>query len=484
MALKVAVVWLAMGLPARAQPSLEPALRSALAAVPHAQTVTGACVVELNSGRTIFEHHADRPLIPASNMKVFVAIAALVELGADFTFETVFATDGTNLYLIGDGDPALGDERLYRKRDESIIADFERWADALLARGITTIPKDLVIDESIFDRQFVNPTWEESDLDNWYGAPVGGLNFNDNCVDITVSPAAKTGAKVSVSVQPENSLVRIVNNCRTGGKGNPILHHAHDGFEYKINGHCKKRWRFGPVSFPDPGLLTADALRTVLVRKGIRVSGDIRDERVRLPNGSIPSSLTVIGRHRTPLVDVLRRLGKNSQNLFAEALLKRVGYAWARRRGDADPQGSWTLGRSAVLEMMNRAGIDPAGLVVADGSGLSRENRCSARQLTKLLTWINAQPEAGLFRDSLSVAGVDGSLRKRLGDAPGAVYGKTGTMRGIRTLSGYVDGRDGRRFAFAILFNGYKGPSTPYKAIQDRVCRALIGHRPTNSGRR
>ncbi len=143
--------------------------------------------------------------------------------------------------------------------------------------------------------------------------------------------------------------------------------------------------------------------------------------------------------------------------------------------------GSWELGRRAILELTARAGISTTGLVIADGSGLSRRNRCTARQLTSLLAWMNTQPVAAPFRDSLSVAGVDGSLRKQLRDIPGRVHGKTGTMRGIRTLSGYVsttgsvngDAAGRNRFAFAILFNGYKGPSTPYKQVQDAICRIL-----------
>ena len=470
-------VWgVAAALAARAQPGLEGEIRSALASVPHAQTSVGVCVVDLESGVTLFERDADRPLLPASNMKVFVMAAALLELEEDFHFETTLATDGVNLYLIGDGDPTLGDEKLCRARDEPLDGVFEDWAEALRARGLDRLGGDLIIDESVFDDRFVNPTWEHADLDNWYAAPVGGLNFNGNCVDITVSPSKRAGAPVAVSVRPDCSLVRVVNHCRSGGKGTPILRHAYDTFEYLINGQCAKRWPFEPVSFPDPGLLTADALRTVLGKRGIRIGGAIRRGRGRQENGTIPASLTIVGRQRTALADVLRRAGKDSQNLFAECLLKRAGYAWARRRGLPAPQGSWAMGSRVILETLARAGIDSTGLAIADGSGLSRENRCTARQLTDVLVWISGRPEGRLFRDSLAVAGVDGSLGKRLKEMPGRVQGKTGTMRGVRTLSGYVGG-DGRSYAFAVLFNGYPGPSTPYREIQDRICRALAGLR-------
>ncbi len=468
-------LWVSAVDTARAQPTIGRELRSALTALPHAETVVGACVVNLSSGVTVYEQNADVPLVPASNMKIFAMAAALVELGPDFSFETILATDGLNLFVVGGGDPAFGDEKLCRARGESITAEFQRWAPAISAAGFGEVPSDIVIDESIFEARWTHPSWEEADLDNWYAAGVSGLNFNDNCVDITVSPAGTDNAPVLVSVVPETSLAKIINKCRSGGNGTPLLHHPYDSFEYRISGRCKKRWSFGSVAFPDPGLLFADSLRAALAKKGIKVSGGIRRSRVRRPDGTLPESLSVLARHVTPLVDVLRRAGKDSQNLFAECLLKRTGYEWARRSGVANPQGGWANGAEAAQDMLRRAGIDTTGLVVADGSGLARTNRCTARQLASILAWMHGRTEADLLRDSLSIAGVDGSLRKRLTDMPGVVRGKTGTMRGIRTLCGYVEGGSNGPFAFAVLFNGYQGPSTPYKKIQDRICRILAG---------
>lgn len=452
--------------------SLNREIAHVLATVPQARTQTGVCIVDLRDGSTVFQRGADEPLVPASTMKLFAMSAALDHLGPDFHFETVLATDGTNLIVIGDGDPALGDERLARAREESITAVFDRWADALAARGYTAIAGDLVIDESVFDDERVHPTWEPSDLGKWYAAPVGGLNFNDNCVDITVHPGTSPGAPTRIAVQPPNSLVQIVNRCKTGD-GTPILHHPPGTFEYRISGRCGKVWPFGSVAFPDPGLLFADSMRTVFASRGVALHGSIHRARVRNERGAIPESLNVLATHRTPIGDVLQRAGKNSQNLFAECLLKRVGFERARRLGQSHPQGSFALGAAAVETMVAEAGINTANLRVVDGSGLSRENAASPRHLAELLAWAHRQPWGSDLHDSLAVAGVDGSLRRRIKDRPERIHAKTGTMTGVRALAGYVD--DGRRprYAFAILFNGYKGPSTPYKKIQDRICRIL-----------
>lgn len=459
-------------------------LNATLTKLPHAQTKVGACVIDLATGQTIFSKEADRPLTPASCMKVFAMATALTELGPDFQFETILASDGRNLIVIGDGDPGFGDEKLCRSRKQSVTAALERWSDALVAKGLDRIPGDLIIDESIFEPDRIHPSWDERDLDNWYAAPVGGLNINDNCLDVTVIPARERGATPKIEVQPPTSLARFVNAAKSGLKGEPVLRHRYDTYEYTIGGQVPKRWRFGAVPFPDPGLLFADALRGVMSRSNIALAGQIRTTRVRHADGSLPPGLTIIAKHHTPLADVLQRAGKDSQNLFAECLLKRAGYAWARRNGGSDAVGSWSTGRQAVMELVHRAEIDPQGLQVADGSGLSRDNASTARQLAMLIAWSARQPWSKLFHDSLAEAGVDGSLKKRLRDTPGAVFAKTGTMQGVRALAGYVDGAGGPRYAFAILFNGYPGGSAPYKAIQDKFCRILLENSGSRSARK
>lgn len=448
-------------------------LKALLSSLPHSSTIATACVLDLERGQVVFSFGADRPMVPASTMKVIAMAAAIHELGGGFQFETVLATDNHDLFVIGDGDPAFGDGRLHRARGEAITDDFARWVNALRVSGIESIPGDLVIDETIFDNQLIHPSWEESDLDNWYAAPVGGLNFNDNCVDVTIKPAA-AGAPVLFDVVPKTSVVEIINKAKTGSsKKAPVLHHLHDSFTYRIGGRCSKKWPFGSVSFPDPGLLFGDSLRTFLRSMEFRIAGDLRRQRVRLADGSLPESLHVVATRVTPLADVLGRAGRDSQNMFAESLLKRAGYEWSKRRGEQAAVGSWANGAGAVGDMFDSAGISSGGLVVADGSGLSRDNRCTARQLTLLLGWMARQGDGELFKDSLSVAGVNGSLRKRLKELGGRVLVKSGTMRGIRALCGYIDANKSEGFAFAIMFNGYKGPSTPYREIQDRFCRVL-----------
>jgi serine-type D-Ala-D-Ala carboxypeptidase/endopeptidase (penicillin-binding protein 4) len=440
--------------------------------LPHAGAKVSACVIDLRSGRVVMSYNGDLPLIPASSQKVVTIATALLELGPDFSFTTTLASDGKNLFVIGDGDPGFGDQRLAIARDEKIDDAFGQWAKVLKAAGISAVAGDLVLDESIFDSERVHPAWDSSDLGKWYAAPVGALNYNDNCVDITVRPGSQAGSPVRVEVVPDVDVFNVINKCKTGGK-KPTLHHPVGTFDYILRGGCKKKSKLQAVAFPDPGLLFAAAMRATFLREGVSIGGKIRRERVRGTNGTLPTNLKVLAKVETPIADALARAGKNSQNMFAEALFKRAGFARMGRVGDANPIGSWSAGSIAANAMFERAGINRRGLLVRDGSGLSRQNRVSAHQLAELLAWSHGTPFGPYLHDSLAQPGVEGSLRKRMKDLRGLVFAKTGTMRGICALAGYVDGDSGPRFAFAILFNGYTGPSTPYRKIQDRVCGEL-----------
>ncbi len=458
--------------------SLRESLAPLVARLPDPRATVGVCVLDLQTATSVYEYNADGAMIPASTLKLFVMAAGVDVLGADFCFETVLATDGANLIVVGDGDPAFGDEKIHKARGETITSVFDRWADLLIQEGRRHTSGDLILDESIFDDVRLHPSWDRADHGKWYAAQVSSLNMNDNCLDITVRPGPRPNDACDLSVQPAMGSGKIINQCRSHGKGSPVVNFDPRSNAFVISGRTNQTWDLGSVAFPDPGLLFADSMRSVWKQHGVSIAGSIRRRRVRSISGGFPEPIEVIDRHKTPLADVLQRIGKDSQNLFAECLIKRTGYEWARRRGLPNPQGSWPVGAEAVLETVRRAGLETAGLQVADGSGLSRDNRCTARQLASILAWMHRSPHASLFRESLSVAGNDGSMKKRLHDVRGRVFCKTGTIRGVRSLAGLVESVEGRWYAFAVMFNGYKGSSTPYKDIQDRICRVLVGNAP------
>jgi len=450
---------------------LERRLTELLGSVSASSVDMGVAVVDAADGRLVFCRNDDQPLIPASNQKLLVMAAGLELLGSDFEFRTLLGARGGDLVIIGDGDPAIGDPKLCEQSRRGVLDVFGDWTRALLSTGYESFAGDLIIDESMFDDQLVHPSWDKADLHRWYGAPVGALNLHDNCIEVTVWPTPQSGA-VRWSVTPPTTLIKIVNRVQSSSRGVPVIARSSDPFLYTLSGRCGSRVTLGAAPIADPGLIFADVFSGVLREAGIHVSGTLRRERVRTRRGALPDDFAIIATHRTPIKDVLGRIGRNSQNLFAECLAKRVGYEHMRRTAGEPAIGSWVTASAAIRWFCRQAGADTAGLVFADASGLSRDNRVTARQFAELLVYMFRHENRKVFMDSLAVPGQDGSLRKRMAEMESRVIAKTGTLSGVKSLSGYVLGSE-TTYAFSLIFNYRRGSGATYKKLQDELCRLL-----------
>ncbi|MBN2562546.1 MAG: D-alanyl-D-alanine carboxypeptidase/D-alanyl-D-alanine-endopeptidase [Phycisphaerae bacterium] len=439
----------------------------------------GARVVELPAGRVLYDRAGHRPMLPASNMKLIVMAAAIDQLGKDCQFKTVLAIRGADLIVIGGGDPTIGDERLARQRGHTITAVFHDWAATLKAAGIKQVPGNIVIDDSIFDRQFVHPDWPSDQFQKWYEAPVGGLNFNANCTAVRVCPTTP-GEPATVSLVPGNTLLRLVNKTVTGErqkKKKATVSRKRGSDTILVSGPVAKEGVLGPVTVRDPGLYFGHVLKTCLAAKGIRVVGGVVREEVRHNDGSVPVDCHIVAVHRSPLADALSRAGKQSLGMMAEALVKLLG----SEQGSA---GSWENGRLAVNAFMRKVGVPPDQFTVSDGSGLSRANRLSPAAATQVLQYMFNAPDGKfeLLRDSLACAGVDGTMEKRLRapDTKGRVFAKTGYIKGVRTLAGYVHTASDRWLAFAFYYHQAVKPAE-MKKLQDEACRLLVSWPDVNA---
>jgi D-alanyl-D-alanine carboxypeptidase/D-alanyl-D-alanine-endopeptidase (penicillin-binding protein 4) len=420
-----------------------------------------ARVIELDTGRELYTNLPDEPFMPASNMKLPVSAAALDTFGADRTFDTHLAINGDDLLLIGTGDPAVGDPAIEKKRGRVPTSVLDDWATALLKRGVTHVKGNLVFDDGALDDVRFNPTWSKSFHGDWYAAPVSGLNLNDNCVDVTIHPTTD-GQPVAYTVMPPVKNVTIINQCVTGAGGDePSISRDAESNTYTILGNCTKPTTLKSKSVVDPGEFFADALRTRLHLRGITIAGETKRAKRAPDTAPIPAGAEVVATHKSAMPDVMWRINKSSQNLFADAMFKLMG------------NGTWEGGSDAVHAFLKKAGIDDTHYKVVDGSGLSRENRVTARLMTDLLAYMAKHPEADTFRESMSAVGVDGTLRNRMHDLAGRVQAKTGYIGGVRALSGYVQRSDGKWLAFSIIFNGFKGSERPFEALQDEAVRVL-----------
>ena len=453
------------------------------------------CVIDADTNELLAEIHADEPMIPASNMKLLTTASALDMLGADFVFRTelgVIAKTlnmGSQLIIRGDGDPALGDPILLKEANLTAEDLLTQWVDAVKQTGETHFAR-LIVDDTVFDQQMVHPSWPEGQLHKHYCAQVAGINFHDNCLHILPSPASRVGAAPRYELYPDSPFLTVFNSAVTG-KANEVWMDRKPGTnELTLKGRVKSTF-YSPirVTLNDPPVYLAQLLIDRLGKAGIQV-----DQVGRLVPGQALPAYQPIHRVETVLPAVLRRTNQDSMNLFAEALLKRMGHALT------GSSGSWENGAAAIRHALtNRLGTHATGATIADGSGLSRDNKVTARVLAELLQSMHQDAEKGpIFLASLSYNGKvepnesmgDGTLDGRFRKLPTGhwVYGKSGYIRGVSSLSGYLIITDPNAatepgkptptqhtIAFSFLFNGFP-PSisnASMKDLQDRMVEVI-----------
>ena len=450
-------------------------------------TTVAVHAIDLETGEVLASMNADEPMMPASNMKLLTTAAALDVLGPDFVFRTELAliepapvpasetpapadkrADALpSLRITGDGDPAFGDPVLLRQHDLDVESLLAAWEEAIAATGHTRFDR-LVIDDRVFDTHFSHDEWSRRDLIKGYGAQVAGLNFYENVIDVLPVPT-RPGQSAIVEIFPEAPFLETINRCETGKTDYFILDRKLDTNQIIFDGTVRNRrsWPF-QVTIHDPPLFFGRVLAHRLSERGITVGAVVRAQSPIDPAAQV-TALHVV---QTTLPLVLARTNQDSQNMFAEALLKRMGHALTGR------PGSWKNGAAAVrAALRERLGPSSAAITIADGSGMSRSNRVTARLLAELLRSLHADPVKGpIYRASLAEGGESGTLQNRLEDITGAVYGKSGYISGVSALSGYLvlpgtGTTRPRTIAFSLLFNGFKPPlsNRSMKRVQNRL---------------
>ena len=441
--------------------------------LPSSKATVGACVMDAATGEVLYERNPDELMIPASNLKVLIAYAALARLGADFSFATVLARYKDDIVIIGGGDPALGDPVLADEKGETVTALLEHWAKIIAKHRPEGIKGDLIIEDMVFGQSGHHPSWPADQLQTWYAAPSGGLNFHDNCIDVTVFPSSQPGEPAGYEVMPPNDYVRIDNRMQTGTSNTPTITRIGNKPKYKLTGQVSKRCTLVSVAVPDPGMLFASAFRKQLEAHGVKITGEVKRAKVTGPNNVCNKFFRPTDVAKTPLAACLKRLLRDSQNLFGDCLLKVMGYMDTAAGGDAITMGTWETGTRAVTDRLKADRVPTDGLRIVDGSGLSRDNRVTARAMTLVLHLAYVHPDRPLIFDNLARGGGSNTLKGRLADLGDRVRVKTGYISKVRTLSGYVQTDGGRWLAFSVLFNDIPGPTRPYNKIHDEFVRTL-----------
>ncbi len=433
----------------------------------------GIKIMSLDSGHVIYEHDANKLLVPASTGKLFTAALALATFGEKHRVPTsLFASarpsrtgtlDG-DLILYGYGDPTLG------------IAGRTGWDDQLAAalgkHGVRRVHGDLIADDSYFATPPIGSGWEAGDLQTWFAVPASTLSIGENIARVSVAPGQAVGDLARIAFEPELAAMPLVNQLRTvarGGHtdinlyrapGSPRLH----AFGSIVQSAKPRNYR---MSIADPARLAGDLLRAALVRHGIEFDGEVRS--VHWPREGGPFDPERVEHladvWSPPLGDIVHSGIKRSQNLYLQNLLLMVGAKAAYDNRPADGsvpafRSTEAWGIRAEREWLDRIGAPESVALMEEGAGLSRKDLATPAALTGLLVHAARQPWGAVLRDALPLAGVDGSLigRMRNTAAQGRVHAKSGSMRYTEALAGYVTTAAGEHLAFALMLNNYQPP--------------------------
>jgi D-alanyl-D-alanine carboxypeptidase/D-alanyl-D-alanine-endopeptidase (penicillin-binding protein 4) len=483
--------------PAPTREALDPALRARLAAgvadivarrtaeaekrskgaVSRSAIHVAILVRHVASGEEVVAIRADAAQRPASNMKLVTTAAALVLLGADAEFVTPFDAVGELRGGVLDGDlvvRASGDPLISPDGSGAVEGRLADLARKLRARGLARVSGDLVLDEGTFLEPGPGPEWPSADQ-RWeeFCALSGGFSIHGGVIQAVVTPGkAGSAARVALHPVPHGLADAVGVATSSGGRLDVRVGATRSTVTVKGSIPASAEPFTAEFAHPDPVAYFGSVLAAELERAGIAVDGGVRRER-GVPPGKR------MGELHSRIADALAAINAESRNSVADQLFLHVAH---EVEGRGDREG----GAAAVRAALARLGVPATGLVQVDGSGLSRADRVTARQLTALLSAaIELGPEeAELYRGSLALAGRSGTLEERMRGsvAEGRVRGKTGWINGVSTLSGIAETLAGGELVFSILVEypadaGGLNTST-FKPMQDEILTWLVGEGP------
>lgn len=412
----------------------------------------------------IWEHRGDASMIPASLQKLYTGIGALEILGPQYRFTTRIGTNGEiengslkgDLIVIGGGDPSWMED--FHPQGPHKV--FEAWADSLRARGIRKIDGNLIGNISLFSTLAQHPLWEKHNLHYGFSPGVGALCFNENKVRFELKGASKSGQKASAMPSYDYKYLKVNNQVKTvanKGSAGTWIRLSEDGKTVTLHGklgiNTKQKLT---TAVRNPPLFTMNIMRDTFRKKGITITGKI------LLEETPSNSFTNLFSFRSPtLAEILAVMQKYSSNMIAEQMLSQIGPG-------ADE------GVAKLMDLVVQSSIRGEFNAV-DGSGLSRHNFCSASNLGAALCLAHHRDWFDVFLQSLAVPGDKGTLRTRFSSLKGKskLFGKTGNLRDVSNLAGYLRAQDDELYVFVIMCNKVSSVANA-KKWQENLCGLML----------
>ena len=429
----------------------------------------GLIVQVAETGEVLYEVQAEKLFVPASNTKIVTAAVALDVLGPGFRWETTLAADGPvvdgvlqgDLWIIGGGDPTLTRE------------DVHAWPGLLARAGIRRIAGDILGD----DRAFEGPQWGQGwfwhEIYSSWAAGVSALQVQPNTVRARLVPASSVGRPAVFELEEPGPSLPIEVQVRTGAPGSSVrlrYEPPPEGGDVVMAGWIPAGDTVElHLATGHPTLYLLAQVERALAQAEIEVEGAIRRASDAAPPHDPTWSQVIVS---DSLGAVVAEMLKPSDNQMAESILRTVGLEMAG-------EGTAEAGLEIAGGVLQRWGIEPGAMSLSDGSGLSRYNRIAPRAMARLLRAMWRHPQYGILLDALPIAGVDGTLRRRLSGTPGEenVRAKTGSLAAARALSGYLTDGSGETLVFSLMVNDYDVPGSVAVALEDLIIEQVAMYR-------
>jgi D-alanyl-D-alanine carboxypeptidase/D-alanyl-D-alanine-endopeptidase (penicillin-binding protein 4) len=416
---------------------------------------------DLTNNQVLGEINPDQSLVPASITKLITTATSLELFDANHRFTTSLYYNGSidlknkilhgNIVIKGGGDPALGSHRY-----EKVYGNFmNKWANEIKALGIDSINGKVIADASYFNEQMIPSTWIWGDLGNYYGAGPSGLSIHENmCMVEFVSGKNKGDSTVISCVKPFVPDLEIENLVKSGDTHKDESNFYGGPYQYnkmvKGNIPLNKKDFVVKSSIPDPAFLASYELTTELKNIGIKTADSNSTSRLEKDNSSYVSEHLISSIQSPQITELIQQVNYHSINLYAEHLLNHIG---VKKMNSGDVES----GTAAELEFWKSKGIDVSGMYLNDGSGLSRFNGFTSKQLVKILSYMKQSKNYESFYQSLPIAGKSGTVRSvGIGSTlEGNARIKSGYMTRVRSYAGYLKTKSNRTVGFVIMVNNF-----------------------------
>src|SRR5229473_1975022 len=451
----------------------------------------GVFVISLKDGHVLYSRDGDKLFTPASNMKVYTTAVALDLLGSDYRWRTsIYASKQPDSGGVIDGDLTLygrgAPDLISRPRGDA--PSLSKFADQLYQSGVRHVRGGIIGDESYFRGELFGLGWQWNDLQWYFGAEPSALTVDENSFEVTIAPGNKTGNAASVAVSRDAGFVHLTNSTMTVVRETTNTIGINRGLtnnELKVWGDFPVRGRSYSafLSVHNPALWAATLFKQALVARGIKVDGEVRSRDFRLPEKEKfdpQKAFEIASQDSAALGEIVRKTNKESNNLFAELILRTLGKERGASAPDPDARknrerGDDEAGTAVVRSWLARNGISDDGLAIRDGSGLSRLDLVTPEATARLLVAIGKTNSATTFHDSLPIAGRDGTLASRLQRGAGRIFAKTGAISYVHSLSGYAVADNGEVLVFSIFCNDSTVRTNPVRLI-DEIAGLLISY--------